>query len=128
MDKASNALNWFEIPTVDFERARKFYSDIFAVEMGETWDMGGLKMSSFPYEMGSSKVSGAVVHGPQHKPSKEGVIVYLNANPEIQKVIDRIEKAGGKVVMPKTQVTPEIGYMCMFIDSEGNMMALHANN
>jgi uncharacterized protein len=41
-------------------------------------------------------------------------------------VINRIEAAGGKTTLPKTQITPEIGYMAMFIDSEGNQVALHS--
>lgn len=126
MDKTTNAINWFEIPALDIERAKKFYGEIFGLEMGAIWDMMGMKMSAFPMEMGSGKAGGALVQGEMHKPSKEGVIIYLNANPEIQKVIDRIEKAGGKVTMPKTQISPEIGYMAFFIDTEGNQIALHA--
>lgn len=87
-----------------------------------------MKMAGFPWEMGSGKANGALVQGEMHKPSTDGCVVYLNANPSIQDVIDRIEPAGGKVVMPKTQIAPEIGYMAFFIDSEGNKMALHAQN
>jgi predicted enzyme related to lactoylglutathione lyase len=63
-----------------------------------------------------------------HKPGMDGTIVYLNANPSIQSVIDRIESAGGKVLMPRTQVSEEIGYMAFFVDSEGNRIGLHAGN
>jgi predicted enzyme related to lactoylglutathione lyase len=33
MEKVQNALNWFEIPVTDFDRARSFYSNIFDFEM-----------------------------------------------------------------------------------------------
>jgi predicted enzyme related to lactoylglutathione lyase len=128
MDKNSNSLNWFEIPATDIERATKFYGDIFNVKMENIGDMMGMKMAGFPSEMGNGKASGALVQSEMHKPSKDGAIVYLNANPSIQPVIDRIEKAGGKVVMPKTQITPEIGYMAFFIDTEGNKIGLHSQN
>jgi predicted enzyme related to lactoylglutathione lyase len=36
--------------------------------------------------------------------------------------------AGGKVTMPKTKISDEIGFMAFFVDSEGNGMALHSNN
>ena len=123
----TNALNWFEISVTDIARAKKFYEEIFSMEMPEQ-EMMGMKMVSFPQDMGNGKASGALVQSPQHKPSMDGAVVYLNANPSIQTVIDRIETAGGKVVMPKTQISPEIGCMAFFIDSEGNKVALHAQN
>jgi predicted enzyme related to lactoylglutathione lyase len=63
-----------------------------------------------------------------HKPSMDGAVIYLNANPNIQTVIDRIEKANGKVLLERTQISPEIGYMAVFADTEGNKVALHAQN
>jgi predicted enzyme related to lactoylglutathione lyase len=90
--------------------------------------MMGMKMAGFPAEMGNGKATGGLVQGQMHKPSAEGVLIYLNANPNIQTVIDRIDAAGGKVLMPKTQISPEIGYMAFFMDTEGNKVGLHAQN
>ena len=128
MDAKSNSLNWFEIPAKDVTRAKKFYESIFNVQMSEMPEMMGMKMVSFPAEMGNGKASGALAQSPQHKPSTDGAVIYLNANPSIQAVIDRIDTAGGKVVMPKTQISPEIGCMAFFIDTEGNKVGLHAQN
>ena len=128
MDKNSNALNWFEIPATDLNRAKKFYETVFAVQMQDMGEMMGMKMAGFPSEMGNGKASGGLVQSQMHKPSAEGAVIYLNANPNIQTVIDRIEGAGGKVVMPKTEISPEIGQMAFFIDSEGNKVGLHAQN
>ena len=128
MDKNSNSLNWFEIPALDIDRASKFYATIFDIQMEPMPEMMGMKMAGFPGEMGSGKANGALAQSNMHKPSTEGVTIYLNANPTIQNVIDRIESAGGKVVMPKTQISPEIGYMAFFIDTEGNKVGLHAQN
>lgn len=126
MDKNSNALNWFEIPATNITRAKKFYENIFSIKMDDLPEMMGMKMVSFPSEMGNGKASGGLVESQMHKPSVDGAVVYLNANPSIQTVIDRIEKSGGKVVMPKTQISPEIGYMAFFVDTEGNKVGLHA--
>ena len=123
----TNALNWFEIPATDISRAKKFYEAVFAVKMDEWPDMNGMKMAGFPADMQGGKVSGSLVQGPMHKPSMDGVVVYLNANPDMNEIIDRIAPAGGKVVMPRTQITPEIGYMAMFTDTEGNKVALHSS-
>lgn len=132
MEKLSvntNALNWFEIPATDTARAKKFYESILDVQMA-TQEMMGMEMTFFPYDMEaqSGKVSGALVKSDMHKPGMDGAIVYLNANPSIQAVVDRIEPAGGKVLMPRTLISEQIGYMAFFIDSEGNRMALHAGN
>lgn len=128
MDKNSNSLNWFEIPALDIARAAKFYETIFEIKMEQMQEMMGMKMAGFPADMGNGKASGALVQSQQHKPSMDGCVIYLNANPKIQTVIDRIEKANGKVLMPKTQISPEIGYMAFFVDTEGNKVALHAQD
>ncbi len=128
MDKNSNSLNWFEIPALDIARATKFYETIFDTRMEQMPEMMGMKMSGFPADMGSGKANGALAQSQQHKPSMDGCVIYLNANPTIQTVIDRIEKANGNVLMPKTQISPEVGYMAFFIDTEGNKVGLHAQN
>ena len=126
MDVQSNSLNWFEIPATDLERAKKFYETIFNIEMS-VMEMGPMKVASFPYEMGSGKVAGGVATSPMHKPAPEGgVAIYLNGNPDLQLVLDRIETAGGKVTMPKTAISDEIGFMAFFEDSEGNNLGLHS--
>lgn len=125
MDKNANALNWFEVPAADINRARKFYEQVFSTQMEEPNEMMGMWMCFFP--AGQDKVGGALVQGPMHTPSTTGSIVYLNANPSLQAVVDRVEPAGGRVTMPATKISDEIGYMAFFIDSEGNAMALHAN-
>src|SRR5450631_1677801 len=117
MDTTTNALNWFEIPATNISRAQKFYETVFDIKMQPMGEMAGMTLVGFPAEMGNGKASGGLAQSTQHKPSTDGAVIYLNANPNIQPVIDRIEAAGGKLVMPKTQISPEIGYMAFFIDS-----------
>lgn len=125
MSPTTNALNWFEIPVSDAMRAKKFYETIFQIEM-QTMDMMGMKMVMFPTE--ASHSGGALVQGPMHHPSDKGSIIYLNANPDLQLVLDRIVWAGGEVLMPKTHISDEIGAMAFFRDSEGNHVALHSKS
>ncbi len=127
MDNTTNALNWFEIPAVDIARAQKFYETIFEISMSPL-EMGDFLMVTFPGDEMSGKVSGALCKHPMYEPRDNGALIYLNANPDLQPIVDRIESAGGKVVIPKTQISPEVGYMCVFIDSEGNRLALHSQN
>jgi hypothetical protein len=121
-----NAISWFEIPTVDLVRAQKFYETIFDMQMIPL-DMPQLKMRMFPL-MDMSNVGGALCYAPDfYKPSStDGPLIYLNANPDVQAVLDKIPAAGGKVVVPKTEISPQYGHMAVFIDSEGNRVALHS--
>ena len=113
--------NWFEIPVSDMDRAKKFYETIFNTQI-VVRDLGALEMGFFP----NSEVGCALCKNEWYKPGEEGTLVYMNAGPDLQAVQDRIENAGGKVIMPKKQISPEYGYMALFIDSEGNRMALHS--
>ena len=125
MTAQENSLNWFEISVTDINRATKFYETIFGIKLEQT-EMMGMKMAFFPYENGSGKAAGGLVQGPMHKPSMEGAKIYLNGNPDLSDALSRIEKAGGKIVMPKTAIG-EFGNMAFFIDTEGNNVALHSN-
>lgn len=126
MTAKENALNWFEISVTDINRAVKFYQTIFGIKM-EQQEMMGMKMAFFPTEDMNGKVSGGLVQGPMHKPSNDGAKIYLNGNPDLANALSKIEAAGGKVVMPKTKITDEIGFMAYFTDTEGNTVALHSN-
>jgi predicted enzyme related to lactoylglutathione lyase len=125
MDASTNALNWFEIPAADINRAKAFYEAIFGFTM-ETQEMMGMKMAFFPYAMNEGKVGGGLCESPYHTPAETGTIVYLNANPNLETVTEKIEAAGGKIAMPKMKISDDIGYMAFFIDTEGNRVALHS--
>ena len=85
-------------------------------------------MRMFPLENPMSGVGGALVYNAQfYKPSMtDGPLIYLNANPDVQNVLNKVESAGGKILVPKTQISEDYGYMAMFVDSEGNRIALHS--
>lgn len=120
-----NAISWFEIPTADLDRAQKFYETIFGITLTPL-DLDNIKMRMFPVD-DPSAVGGALCHseGFYHPSMTHGPLLYLNANPDIQPILDKVEAAGGKVLVPKTQISPEYGYMAVMQDSEGNRIALH---
>jgi predicted enzyme related to lactoylglutathione lyase len=118
-----NLINWFEIPVADLSRAKKFYGHILHMELKEV-DMFGSKMAFFPAD--GENVSGALVQGDDYKPSTEGTLVYLNGGKDLETTLSKVEAAGGKIFVPKTQISPEMGYFAVFMDSEGNKMALHS--
>ena len=122
-----SAISWFEIPSIDINRAQRFYEAIFDMQM-IPMDMPQLQMRMFPIENPMTGIGGAITKAEGfYKPSAtDGPLIYLNANPDVQLILDKIEAAGGKIVVPKTQISPEYGYMAVFIDTEGNRVALHS--
>ncbi len=122
-----HAISWFEIGTENLDRATTFYEAIFQAKFFPM-DLPNIKMRMFPVD-DMQNVGGALVYSDGfHKPSAtDGPLIYLNANPDVQQVLDRVEAAGGSILVPKTQISEQYGYMAVIIDSEGNRIALHSN-
>lgn len=121
-----NMVGWFEIPVADMDRAKKFYDAVFQVDI-KLQDFGGTKMGWFPADHEKPGASGSLIKNKDwYKPSeRDGVLVYFNSM-DVQEELDRIELNGGKIVQEKTQISPDIGYMAVFLDTEGNRIALHS--
>ena len=126
----TNALTWFEIPVTDMQRARAFYETILDIKM-ENMDQGNSPEETvfFPRKpdtiMAQSGIlSGALVKADRLKPGQDGPLIYLNAPPSIDNVINKIEAAGGKIIAPKSKIPA--GMIAVFTDTEGNKLALHA--
>jgi predicted enzyme related to lactoylglutathione lyase len=117
-------LSWFEIPALDFSRARSFYEKLFGVELKEGI-AGPNIMGVFPYDREKAS-GGCVMKGPFLNPSNDGAIIYLNAGDEpLDDVLNRVQPLGGAVVFPKTTV-PDIGFFAHITDTEGNRVGLFA--
>ncbi len=119
----ANAINWFEIPASNYERAVKFYSTVLGAEL-QLFESNGTKMAFFPFEPQKS-VGGAVTYGNGNEPSDKGSFIYLNGGEDLAVPLARVEKAGGKILMPKTSIG-ENGFMAVFKDTEGNRVAFHS--
>jgi hypothetical protein len=130
-----NAISWFEIPVLDFDRAKEFYETIFATTLPEMKaGQTGPRLAVFPVTF-TQGVGGALACGKGYQPAREiagtrevqeGVKVYLSAGEDLSVVLSRVEAAGGRVAVPKTQISPEYGFMGAFMDTEGNWVGLHS--
>ena len=115
---------------LDSARAKKIYESILDIEMHtQVFQETNEELTFFPSVPGviqatSGRVTGVLAKSANSKPSANGTLIYLNASPDIQTVIDKITPAGGKVIVPKTEIPA--GYIAVFTDTEGNRIALHA--
>lgn len=117
-------ISWFEIPASNFDRAVTFYNNILDLNM-ETDEMNGYSMAFFPAESGTG---GAIICGEGSVPSQTGPLLYLDGGDDLDKILNKVEAAGGKVILHKQKINDSNGYFALFVDSEGNKMALHSNS
>jgi hypothetical protein len=119
----TNPVGWFEIPVTDMDRAVAFYENVFGFQLNRN-QMGDLLMAWFPMEDGVYGSTGTLAQGEHYTPSTDGTVVYLHVD-SIETALERIEKNGGKTIVPKTGIG-EHGFIAHFLDCEGNRVALHA--
>lgn len=118
-------ISMVEIPVTDIVRAIEFYQTILDIQI-ERMNVEGMQMGVWPYE--GQTVTAVLMKADGYKPSADGVTIYLNVQGNLQAVIDRIAKNGGQILVPKTAHADGSGYFAIFLDSEGNKMALNSPN
>jgi predicted enzyme related to lactoylglutathione lyase len=118
----SNAINWFELPSTNLQRAMAFYSQVLGAEFQKI-DMGDVELAFFPTK--DQGVGGCLTYGNGNSPNAEGALVYLNGGDDLSDPLARVEAAGGKVVVPRTSIG-ENGYYAIFMDTEGNWVAFNS--
>jgi len=118
-------ISMFEIPATDISRAINFYQAVLDISI-EKMDVEGMQMGIFPYE--GQLVSAVIIQADGYTPSADGVTLYLSAGENLQVALDNVEKNGGQIIVPKTAHADGSGYFAIFLDSEGNKMALNSPN
>ena len=116
-------ISMFEIPATDISRAINFYEALLDIKI-EEMDIDGMQMGILPYER--QMITGVIVQADGYKSSSNGVTLYLNAGENLQVVLDRVEKNGGQILLPKTAHADESGFFALFLDTEGNRLGLNS--
>lgn len=119
----NNLISIVEISVTDFSRAVKFYQNVLDIVIEEI-EMDGNQMGVLPNEEGTVNV--VLIKGNDYKPTTDGAVLYLNAGSDLQPMLGKVAQNGGQVIVPKTEISPEMGYFALFIDTEGNKLGLHA--
>ena len=110
---------WYDIPVSDMARAIKFYEAVTGLSL-QPIKVGDIGETAI---LGSD---GCLFKSAQDKPSHYGSRVYFTAEPSIEACLQRIERAGGKTLVPKTPIGEGRGHFAYFEDSEGNRVGLHS--
>ncbi|AEE50377.1 VOC family protein [Haliscomenobacter hydrossis] len=113
---------WIEIPTTDIQRAKTFYESVFDEKL-QLLDMGEFKMAIF-----TSGGFALCQLKDVYRPSTEGPLIYLNGNPDLNTILEKVAPAGGEILIEKRQISEEQGYMAVFTDTEGNRLGLRSKN
>lgn len=119
----NNLISIVEISVTDFARAVNFYQTVLSISI-EEMEMDGNQMGVLPNEEGTVNV--VLIKGNDYKPTTDGAILYLNAGNNLQPILDKVVQNGGQVIVPKTEISPEMGYFALFVDTEGNKLGLHS--
>jgi hypothetical protein len=128
MQPEHNVVGWFEIPVANMDRAIAFYEAVMGYAL-QRQQMGSLDMAWFPWsEANTAGSAGSLVHHAEmYKPSADGALVYFTAfSGDLANELSRVEPNGGQVLIGKTLIAEDYGYMGVFIDTEGNRVALHS--
>lgn len=109
----------------DFSRAVAFYQAILGVSIEEA-EMAGVQMGLLPGD--GETVNVVLAKGDDYKPTTDGAVIYLNTGNDLQSTLDKVAANGGEVIVPKTEISPEMGFFALFFDTEGNKLGLHSSN
>lgn len=122
-----NVISWFQIPVTNMDRAIQFYNTVFGITLNQAEALSA-KIAIFPYDRELDGVSGALYMGAGYEPSEKGTLIILNAGEDLLPVLSKVESAGGKIIMQKTGIGNNNGFIAKFIDSEGNKIGLRSTH
>jgi predicted enzyme related to lactoylglutathione lyase len=127
MSQNNNVVGWFEIPVTDMQRAVKFYNSVFGFTLG-LQELDGLEMAWFPWSDNGMGAPGSLVKQESaYKPSADGTLVYfISPSGDLANELAKVAEAGGRVLQEKKLISEDIGYMGLFLDTEGNRVAIHS--
>lgn len=121
-------VGWFEIPVNDMDRAITFYEKVFDCKLDKQV-MGDFQMAWFPWGDDGKGAGGSLVYHKEFYQTSglAGALIYFSSE-DCEVELSRVEEAGGKIQFAKRLIAPDIGYMGVFIDSEGNRIAVHSRS
>ena len=117
---------YFEIPADNVDRAKKFYHELLGWKIEPTRTMGDpAKMKAMQYQdviTGEAKEGTLSMGGMYKRQMSEQIMNYVMVD-DLDKVIAKLAKLGGKIVVPKMEIKG-VGWTVIIQDTEGNTLGL----
>ena len=107
-------VTWFEISTSGAKAAREFYAELFG------WNLQVLEEVN--YALVDTGAESAIAGGIGQAQGPNQVVFYIQVY-DPQAYLDRIQQAGGKTVVPVTEI-PGMVTFAQFADPQGNVVGL----
>ena len=85
-----------------------------------------MQYAYLPSDPQKGAFGGAIASGENFVPTMTGTTVYLDGGNDLSVPLSKVENAGGKVILPKTAIGENRGFIALFIDTEGNKVGLHS--
>ncbi|MDQ6723249.1 MAG: VOC family protein [Thermoproteota archaeon] len=117
------AVEYFEIPADDVNRAQKFYKDVFGWIMQKWNDKENPEQEYWMFETKDDRGNPGLGGGMMKRQTSQHTVTNYITIPSIEEYSSKIEQSGGKVVMPKSKV-PSMGFIAVCLDSENNMFGI----
>lgn len=122
----SHAINWFEIPVLQLDRAMDFYAHVTGRPL-QRMEFGVPGQTEAVFATADqSERTGSLVQGGGLQPSERGAVLYLNIEDDLEVCLQRVTAAGGSVLQGKTALPPGMGAFAQIRDTEGNRIGLHS--
>ena len=114
---------WIEIPVIKLERAMKFYQTVFDLTETEIIADEVRRITILPTPEGAANVS--LNQTANFEPSDKGTLAYFSVDGDLNRTLEKINVAGGKIVDGKTP-RGDFGFFALVSDSEGNLLTIHS--
>ncbi|MFC6765230.1 VOC family protein [Natrinema soli] len=131
----THAINWFEIPVTEYDRAVEFYSMVLDREIDEYDDGEETEGRYGIIRTEEGEIGGAIAQIDSYTPDNSettisytpdddsGTIVYLAVERDLNDALSAVGVAGGEVLVEK-QDSDAGGYFAFVRDTEGNRIGL----
>lgn len=117
----------FEIPADDISRAQEFYKKVFGWNMQKMSNPVRPEQDYWVFETKDDKGNQGLSGGMMKRQSPQHIVTNYITVYSIDEYASKIEKSGGKVIIPKTKL-PDMGFIAVCLDSENNMFGLFESN
>jgi len=116
------SFGFFQVPADDVGRAKKFYQSLLGWKIEPATDLEDTSLQWQNIITGTPE-TGKMNEGGLYKRMGPGPIMNFAVVEDVDRVLAKVEKLGGNIVMPKNEIK-NVGTVAVIQDTEGNILGL----